>query len=130
MFLPEETRHEDNLINQRLSWLVRSQSFLLTAFAISQNSPPQAKSAQYERLNISLVSMIPISGVVMCLVSYLTIFAGVLHMRQIRRLAGSFHARHPPGVQGTDVTRQLGLSGPVLAPLILLGMWVVLLVWV
>ena len=26
--------HEDELINQRISWLVNSQSFLLTAYAI------------------------------------------------------------------------------------------------
>jgi hypothetical protein len=30
VFLREEIRHEDNLINQRLSWLVSSQAFLLT----------------------------------------------------------------------------------------------------
>jgi hypothetical protein len=29
--------HEDDLINQRISWLVNSQSFLLTAYAITLN---------------------------------------------------------------------------------------------
>jgi hypothetical protein len=89
-FLREEIRHEDNLINQRLSWLVSSQSFLLTGFAIALNGPLQARFPQYERLNLVLMSLIPVVGVVICLVSYLTIFAGVLHMRQIRRLAGTF----------------------------------------
>ena len=128
VFLREEIRHEDNLINQRVSWLVSSQSFLLTAFAISLNGPLQAKFAQYERLNILLISLIPIVGVVICLVSHLTIFAGVLHMRQIRHLAGTFHPRHLPGVQGTDVTRRLGSSGPVLTPVIFLVVWLVLLI--
>ena len=29
--------HEDDLVNQRVSWLVNSQSFLLTAYAITLN---------------------------------------------------------------------------------------------
>ncbi len=129
VFLREEIRHEDNLINQRVSWLVSSQSFLLTGFAIALNGPLQARFPQYERLNLLLISLIPVVGVVICLVSYLSIFAGVLHMRQIRRLAGTFHPRHLPGVQGTDVTRRMGLSGPVLTPVVFLIVWLVLLIW-
>src|ERR1700722_5981426 len=30
--------HEDDLVNQRVSWLVNSQSFLLTAYAITFHS--------------------------------------------------------------------------------------------
>ena len=127
LFLREEIRHEDNLVNQRVAWLVSSQSFLLTAFAIALNSPAHARFPHYERLNATLIAVIPIAGVVICLVSVLTILAGVLHMRQIRRLAGAFHPQHLPGVQGTVTTRLLGVSGPVLAPVILLVVWLVLL---
>ena len=41
----ERIEHEDNLIVQRLTWLVGSQSFLFTAYAIVSNGlmsqPPQ-----------------------------------------------------------------------------------------
>lgn len=42
LFFREEMRHEDGLINQRLSWLISSQAFLLGGFAtlISTNSNP------------------------------------------------------------------------------------------
>ena len=31
--------HEDNLLNQRVSWVVSSQAFLLTGYAILLNGP-------------------------------------------------------------------------------------------
>ena len=41
--------HEDNLINHRFSWLIMSQSFLLTAFVLLRNHPdlgrPNRRSA-------------------------------------------------------------------------------------
>ena len=128
VFLREEIRHEDNLLNQRISWLVSSQSFLLTGFAIALNGPLQAKSAKYEQLGLLLVSLIPIVGVLISLISQVTILAGVIHMQQIRRLAGAFHPAHLPGVQGTSLTRWFGLSGPTVTPLIFLAVWLVVLV--
>src|SRR5215475_5395996 len=89
-FLREEIRHEDGLVNQRLSWLVSSQSFLITGFAIALNGPAQSRFPNYTRLNAALVFLLPIAGMLVCMVSYLTIFAALLHMKNIRLLAGSF----------------------------------------
>jgi hypothetical protein len=125
-YLRGEIRHEDNLINHRLSWLVSSQSFLLTGSAIALNGPLQSKSPVYAQLSLTLVSLIPIVGVLVCVLSCLTICAGVIQMRLVRRLAGMCHPRHLPGVQGTDLTRRLGLSGPVATPVIFLLVWLVL----
>ena len=41
VLLREEIRHQDNLINARLSWLVSSQAFLLSAFAVTLNGAAQ-----------------------------------------------------------------------------------------
>src|SRR5215469_324885 len=127
VFLREEIRHEDNLLNQRISWLVSSQSFLLTGFAIALNGPLHAKFVRYEHLAVALVSWIPIVGVLISMIGQITILAGLLHMRQVRRLSRMFHPAHVPGVQGTSVTRWLGLSGPVLTPLIFLVVWIAFL---
>ena len=126
-FLREEIRHEDNLINQRLSWLVSSQSFLLTGFAISLNGPIQTKLPAYDRLNTALVAWLPVAGVLTDVVSCVTIMAALLHMRDIRRLAGESHPQHFPSVQGTALTRAMGLSGPVATPFIFLVVWLALL---
>ena len=128
VFLREEIRHEDNLLNQRLSWLVSSQSFLLTGFAIALNGPLQAKFLRFEQLNLALISVLPIVGALVSVVSEITIFAGLIHMRDVRRLAGNFHPPNLPGVQGTALTRRLGLSGPVVTPIIFLLVWLVFLI--
>ena len=48
--LRRRIEHEDNLINQRLSWLVASQAFLLTALAISLNATPnQSRPPMWRR---------------------------------------------------------------------------------
>lgn len=128
VFLREEIRHEDILLNQRISWLVSSQSFLLTGFAIALNGPLQAKFVRYEHLAVALVSWIPIVGVLTALIGEITILAGLLHMRQVRRLSGMFHPANSPGVQGTQLTRWLGLSGPGLTPLVFLVVWIAFLI--
>ena len=126
IFLREEIRHEDNLINQRLSWLVSSQAFLLTGFAITLNGPIKFRSESYENLSLALVQWLPIAGMVICLVNYLTIWAAILHMNKVRQLARDAHPEHFPLVQGSALTRKLGLSGPMLIPLVFLLVWLVL----
>jgi hypothetical protein len=41
--------HEDNLVNQRLSWILSSQAFLLTGYAILLNAPGELRSEVYVR---------------------------------------------------------------------------------
>ena len=73
IFLREEMRHEDNLINARLSWLVNSQSFLFGAFAIILNGSAEAKFPLYAKLNVILVTWLPVAGILAAAASYLTI---------------------------------------------------------
>ena len=40
----DQIQHEDNLIVQRLSWLMAAQSFFFTGYAIIANASPQARS--------------------------------------------------------------------------------------
>lgn len=41
--------YEDNLLNQRVSWVVSSQAFLLPGYAILLNGPQQLRSEQFVR---------------------------------------------------------------------------------
>ena len=38
-----QIEHEDNLINQRLSWFVAAHAFLFSAYAILLNAPSQVR---------------------------------------------------------------------------------------
>src|SRR6266481_1916124 len=90
-FLREEIRHQDNLINARLSWLVSSQSFLLSGFAVSLNGSAQSLLPVYAKLNVILVTSLPLAGLVTDMASYLTIWAAMLRMTKVRHLAGNSH---------------------------------------
>lgn len=128
VFLREEIRHQDNLINARLSWLVSSQSFLLSGFAVTLNGSAQSLLPIYAKLNVILVNSLPVAGLVTDVASYLTIWAAISRMKNIRHIAGSSHPPHLPPVQADVLTRRLGLSGPVLIPLVFLAVWMATIV--
>jgi len=125
--LREEIRHQDNLINARLSWLVSSQSLLLNGFAVSLNRSAQSLLPIYAKLNVILVTSLPLAGLMTDMASYLTIWAAMLRMTRIRHLAHGSHPSHLPTVQAEVCTRLLGLSGPVMVPLVFLGVWLAII---
>ena len=127
-FLREEIRHQDNLINARLSWLVSSQSFLLSGFAVTLNGSAESLLPIYAKLNVILVNSLPVAGLVTDVASYLTIWAAISRMRSIRHLAGKSHPPHLPTVQAEVFERRLGISGPVLIPLVFLTVWLAVIV--
>jgi len=128
VFLREEMRHEDNLINARLSWLVNSQSFLFGAFAITLNGSAQSKFPMYARLNVILVTWLPVAGILAVAASYMTIWAAILHIRRVRRLARGKHPPHLLPLHGEVSIGRMGLSGAVLTPMIFLAVWLAVIV--
>jgi len=124
VFLREEMRHEDNLINARLSWLVNSQSFLFGAFAITLNGSGQSRFPIYARLNVILVNWLPVAGILAVAASYLTIWAAILHIKRVRRLAQDKYPEHLLPLNGEISTGRMGLSGAVFIPIIFLAVWV------
>ena len=123
--------HEDNLIIQRLSWLVASQSFLFTAYAITTNGlsnvEPKLAGRFLEQAEL-LFRLIPTVAIGVALLIYISILAALRAIRQIRRLyqANSLPAELPP-IQTSATTRLLGLSAPLLLPLLFVSVWLVLL---
>ncbi len=127
VFLREEMRHEDDLINARLSWLINSQSFLFGAFAITLNGSPSSKFTTYAKLNVVLVNWLPVAGILSVAVSYLTILAAILHIRTVRRLA---RGKYPPNLlplESEIFVGRMGLSGAVVTPLIFLAVWLAII---
>ena len=122
-----QIQHEDNLITQRLSWLMASQSFLFTAYAITLNAPAAPRSALFASQQQVLAAVIPLVASAVCALILVTILAGVGAMAaaRVRLCSYSDHAtsdRYPP-VQGSALTRRLGLCGPVLLPVLFIAVW-------
>jgi hypothetical protein len=123
--------HEDNLIMQRLSWLMASQSFLFTAYAITTNGMSTSSSLTgnvfLARLS-SLGRIIPIVALLNSLLIFVSILAALKAIRELR----CGYQQHP-GVweiiplQTSRVARASGLSAPVLLPLLFFAVWLYLL---
>jgi hypothetical protein len=126
-----QIEHEDNLIGQRLSWLVAAQAFLFTAYAITvSNSGPNHTQPVIDRMRL-LLWIVPITAILTCALIYATIIAGSIAIVALRRLYHS-HADHSecpglPPVLGYRRTLVLGQIGPLLLPLVFLAGWLILL---
>lgn len=127
----EQIEHEDELISQRLSWLVAAQSFLFTAYAIviaNAGAPrPQWASDQMRRLAVA----IPLVAILTCTLIHTAIIAGLIAIRNLHRLYRSFFGAPGkvglPPIQGYRRTLVLGQAAPVIIPVVFLTVWMVLL---
>jgi hypothetical protein len=125
--------HEDNLVAQRLSWLVASQSFLFTAYAIATNGlasqPPPPGCIHFAAQLQLLYQLIPVVGTLTCALTYISILAAVASMRHLRNSYRSRFAEDekgmPPIVTRPPI-RLFGHSAAVLLPLVFITIWLVL----
>jgi hypothetical protein len=124
-----QLEHEDSLITNRLSWLIASQSFLFTAYAILANgvAPGSALDPKHQ-----LMVLIPVIASLTCLFIFLAILGGVIAMHNLRRLyrrqMKSGVDKSLPPVHGYHATQFLGLAAPVLVPILFTAVWGYLLV--
>jgi hypothetical protein len=127
----QRIEHEDGLIVQRLSWLVASQSFLFTAYAIvlsSLTASPQSATSAMLHQEARLSRLIPLVAIMTCALIYTGIVAAVKAIASLRR---SYRSRFPsdetiPDIQVGTLTRLLGLAAPLLLPLVFIGVWLFL----
>jgi hypothetical protein len=125
--------HEDNLVVQRLSWLVASQSFLFTAYAIVTNGlasqPPPPACVRFSSQLQLLYQLIPVVGTLTCTLIYISILAAVASMRRLRN---SYHSRFGddekgvPPIMTHPPIRLFGHSAAVLLPLVFITIWLVI----
>jgi hypothetical protein len=126
-FLRQRIEHEDNLINQRLSALVGSQSFLLTAFAISLNAPKEFYSPRYEPVHRVLTHMLPVAGIASVVVLLLTMLGAAVALHGLRKLADRLATSEDPPIHSGTFVRWLGQAAVIGVPLIFLALWIALL---
>jgi hypothetical protein len=116
-----QIEHEDMLIVNRLSWLVASQSFLFTGYAIILNGPTQVRLPAYAAHGEWLLKIIPVLAISTCVLIYLGICGGIWVMSLLRRELARHHATlgnlRPP-IQGKAPTILLGHCAPLCLPLI------------
>ena len=126
-----QLEHESGLMINRLSWLVASQSFLFTAYAIVLNGSSPSQNAAAARQEL-LRSLLPALGLVTCGLIYLGVLAGLWVTVALRR--EFWRNRDAVGeawkaILGTRTTHLLGMAAPLLLPPLFLAAWASLLWW-
>ncbi len=123
--------HEDNLNTQRLTWLVASQSFLFTAFAILVNAPMTSKWPILTLKQEQVFQLIPIVGFASGLLIYLGIIASLVSMARLRahwaRNTCNGECALLPPVQSSVLSRTLGTLTPAVLPPGFVLIWLYLL---
>ena len=128
LFFREEMRHEDDLINQRVSWLIGSQAFLLGGFATLVNAAGNPSASTLDKLKGVMVEGLPIAGILAVLAGYSTILAAIIHVNGIRRFLRHRRFTQMPSLYDWHLsTRRLGMVGPLVTPLIFVAFWIVVL---
>ena len=130
--LRDQIQHEDNLTTQRLSWLMASEAFLFSAYAIIMNGPERAMNLFVSRQQQWLITAIPALALSSTILIYFSIIAGVIALKDLhshinQTCGGDVSAAFPP-VQGTNQTRLAGLASPLLVPPLLMGVWLLLMI--
>jgi hypothetical protein len=127
-----QIEHEDNLVSARLSWLLASQSFLFTAYAITLNGPLQSHFKTFETNAELLISMLTLVGIASALLIWASILAGIAAMKKLKsdfeHRTGNGLPNGLPPIQTMGTTLLAGQLGPVLIPLLFTTVWLMLLV--
>jgi hypothetical protein len=119
--------HEDDLVNQRVSWLVNSQSFLLTAYAITLNGLAADASKPLAIVQRKLLNLLPLVGVACVLLVCVALIGGLSALGELRRFAKSEYPKDRLFLISKPTTQFLGVSAPVLIPLVFLAIWLAVL---
>jgi hypothetical protein len=125
-----QLEHEDTQINQRLSWFLLSHSFLFTAFAVTVGN--QGRLSESTLRHFPLLVVIPCLALCSSLLIAISIVAGVLAMRELRRAfsncVGACADTGLPPIHGRKHLRGLGLVAPLSLPALFSSVWLFLLV--
>lgn len=114
--------HENNLIAQRLSWFMTSQSFLFMAYALLE--PEENGTMRNPRF--ALIVLLPVLAICTGVLIFFSIHAAVLAIRGLRqtyeqqiKLMGSTFLP----IQSDTEVRRRGILAPIILPILFSAVW-------
>jgi hypothetical protein len=126
-----QIEHLDNTISQRIIWLVLSQSFFVSGYAILITGIP--KEPNFIRLQAMLVKYFPIVSSIMVILSFFDIMAGMAYMKRLKdfmvdQKKGGIQApmNYPP-VNGFKMLNGIKNLSPIAVPVVFIAFWIFIL---
>lgn len=128
----EQINNEDSSMNQRVNWLIVSQSFFFSGFATLLSSPPKPENDGYATLHDLLLWIIPGISLMTSILIYAGILTSLIYMADLRKSFQTYPqdstAEHFPPIQGKTLTRRLAQMPAIVVPLLFITTWAVLLI--
>jgi hypothetical protein len=127
LLLRTQIDRETDLLGQRTAWVMASQAFLFSAYAVAVNAhadPTAPKGGTRPQL---LVAVLPWISLLSLLLLVVTILGGLFALVRHRSLLLSTAEARMHALEAGPFARVAGLAAPLLVPVIFLVAWLVLL---
>jgi hypothetical protein len=128
----EQLSHEDSSMNQRVNWLIISQSFFFSAFATLLSSPPDPKDGSYAVIHDLLLWAIPGISLITTSVIYVGVLVSIFYMGDLRQRFDTYPqddtVTYFPPIQSTPLMRRLAQLPAITVPVLFIGVWVFLII--
>jgi hypothetical protein len=129
----EQIQHEDELINQRLSWLITGESIFFGFYA--QILATAASNPKTFGITLTHVRIIGWVAFITCLLIYLSVLAAVWNLSLLRKQLDGFCSFSEDGricpipnvMPGHWPIRYLGLVAPIVIPVVFMLAWMILM---
>jgi hypothetical protein len=128
LLLRSRLDRETDLLTQRTGWVVGSQAFLFSAYAIALNGRFAGATPTPDRRAHLLVEVIPWISIVSLVLLIVTLAGGFAALLQLRRHLAARGDRRVQILDASRPARTAGLIAPLLVPWAFLITWIVLLV--
>lgn len=128
----DEMHAEHTLISNRMTWYVTSQSFLMTAYAVSFNNGH--KNPEF------FVYAVPILGITISVLTWIGVFAAFLAQEQLQKvqkevleqfaeaekeIVNLYRKTTCCGKKNGHIYHAMGMSSPLIIPMIFFFTWVI-----
>jgi hypothetical protein len=128
LLLRTQMDRETDLLGQRTAWVIASQAFLFSAYAVAVNAHIDAAAPNGGTGVLLLIHLLPWISLLSLAMLTVTIVAGVFTLVRFRSFFLATADVRMRGLDSGPVARAAGLAAPLCVPLIFLTAWIVILV--
>jgi hypothetical protein len=116
--------HENELLSQRTTWVVATQAFLFSAYALCLVGAGRQVEGPHAAAIEVLLKLLPWAAIISLALLYVTLAGGLIAMARLRRAMKLDRL----GLEGGFVSRAAGLTAPMLIPAVFVVLWATVLV--
>ena len=123
-----QIEEQHNTSNQRIFWLILSQSFFINAFVMLITAqPPKGKEALYG----IMLNIIPLSSLLTIVFTYLDVIGSIIYINKLvkhyqRINIDDTQTGQLPPISGDKTDRIFARISPVLLPVMFIIIWIVM----